>query len=198
MRTCRSERKTKETDIVASVVFSDSFPAVPAERTIAIATGVPFFDHMLHAFFFHGGFEVELTCQGDTEVDDHHSVEDVGIVLGGLFRQVVADHGPVSRFGHAVIPMDDSLGEAVVDVCGRSYLVWDVSFPQPRAGNFDLALIREFYTAFASEAKINLHILGRYGSNGHHLAEALFKAAGRALGGAYRPASAVLSTKGTL
>lgn len=199
MRHTEGERITRETSITAALVVPDSFPwPANKERSLEIDTGIPFFDHMLHAFLFHGGFAGKVFCTGDTAVDDHHSVEDTGIVLGQLFRTLVEENGPVMRFGHAVIPMDDALAEAVVDVSNRSALGWQVTFPQERAGTFDLLLVREFFTAFTSEARINLHLISRAGHNGHHVAEALFKAAGRALGAAYVPAGAVLSTKGSL
>lgn len=199
MRTLERTRETKETQIKATLTFPDTFPRVGSTAPVlSIDTGVPFFDHMLTAFAYHGGFGLVVKCTGDTDVDDHHSVEDIGIVLGSLFRQVVQDHGPVMRFGHAIIPMDDSLGEVVVDACGRSFLSWNVTFPQERAGHFDLHLVREFFTAFASEAKINIHVISRYGINGHHLCEALFKAAGRSLAQAFVPAGGTLSTKGSL
>jgi imidazoleglycerol-phosphate dehydratase len=198
MRILERTRETKETNITAVLTFPDTFPRTGTAPALSINSGVPFFDHMLTAFSYHGGFGLTVTCEGDTAVDDHHTVEDVGIVLGSLFRQVVQNYGPVLRFGHAIIPMDDSLGEVVVDACGRSFLSWNVTFPQERAGQFDLHLVREFFTAFASEAKINLHLISRYGINGHHLAEALFKASGRALAQAFVPAGTILSTKGSL
>lgn len=198
MRQLDVTRKTRETDISATLVFPESPGARVQERDLTVKTGIPFFDHMLYAFLFHGGFEGEIVATGDTDVDDHHTVEDVGIVIGSLFSRVPQEFGPVARFGHAIVPMDDSLGEVIVDACGRSYLVYQVAFPQPYAGRFDLALIHEFFYGFSVHARANVHVLGRYGINGHHLAEALFKAAGRALSAAYYPADAVLSTKGTL
>ncbi|POQ98503.1 hypothetical protein AU468_12995 [Alkalispirochaeta sphaeroplastigenens] len=198
-------RTTKETDIFASLTLPESSRDRGAARDqspsgggIAVDTGIPFFDHMLQAFLFHGGFAGEIRARGDLEIDDHHTVEDTGIVLGTLFARVPGEFGPIERFGHSLVPMDDALGEVVVDACGRSYLEYQVSFPQPYAGRFDLALVREFFTGFAQNARINLHIIGRYGLNGHHLAEALFKATGRALGEAYLPSGVVRSTKGVL
>lgn len=197
MRTLNTTRTTKETDISAMVGLPDS--SVSGEdRRVDVRTGVPFFDHMLHAFLFHGGFTAEIRAKGDLEVDDHHTVEDVGIVLGSLFARVTGEYGPVARFGHALVPMDDALAEVIVDACGRSYLVYNVDFPQGYAGRFDLSLVREFFSGFCANAGVNVHVIGRYGINGHHLAEALFKAAGRALGQAYLPVDSVLSTKGVL
>lgn len=201
MRNLETTRTTKETDITARITLPETVPLAAdaaVAQVVQVQTGIPFFDHMLHAFFFHGGFSAEVTARGDTEVDDHHTVEDVGIVIGSLLSRVTGEYGPVRRFGHALVPMDDSLGEVVVDACGRSYLVYQVEYPQTHAGRFDLALVREFFTGLSSHARANVHVLGRYGLNGHHLAESLFKAAGRALGTAYTPSASVLSTKGVL
>ncbi len=201
MRKLEMSRVTRETEITAAITWPDRFPGTPGgagDGAIVVRTGVPFFDHMLQSFCFHGGFGAEIAASGDTEVDDHHTVEDVGIVMGQLFSRVTEEFGPVRRFGHALVPMDDALGEVVVDAGGRSYLVYQAVFPQPYAGKFDLALVREFFTGFSGQARANVHVLGRYGANGHHLAEAIFKAAGRALAQAYLPAEGVQSTKGVL
>ena len=163
-----------------------------------VSTGVPFFDHMLYSMLFHGGFSGEVSAKGDIDVDAHHTVEDVGIVIGQALARVVDEYGPVRRYGHAVIPMDDALAEAVVDAAGRAYLVFNADFPQSHAGAFDLALVREFFQGLSSHAQANVHVHGRYGLNGHHLAEAMFKSAGRALGQAYLPSTTVRSTKGSL
>jgi imidazoleglycerol-phosphate dehydratase len=159
---------------------------------------VPFFDHMLYAMLFHGGFAGSVRARGDTDVDDHHTVEDVGIVIGQALSEHVERFGPVARFGHAVVPMDDALAETVIDLAGRSFLAFRAEFPQARAGRFDLALVREFFQALAGNARANVHVIGHYGINAHHLSEAIFKSAGRALGAATRPADLVRSTKGTL
>lgn len=204
MRTVERTRETRETKITARLVLPErsstdgSVSPDGSVREMKIETGIPFFDHMLQAFLFHGGFGAEVSASGDIEVDDHHTVEDTGIVLGSLLRMVPEQYGPVARFGHAIIPMDDALAEVVVDACGRSYLAYQVDYPQAHAGRFDLALVREFFTGLSSHAQANVHVIGRYGLNGHHLAEAVFKAAGRALGQAYLPAEAVRSTKGVL
>jgi len=204
MRETEVTRKTKETDISLRLglpeMTQEGVVGVPDDtaRSMEIHTGVPFFDHMLHAMFFHGGFSVDLRAVGDIEVDDHHTVEDVGIVIGTALREAVERHGPVRRFGHAVIPMDDALGEVAVDAGGRSFLVYQATYPQDRAGRFDLSLVREFFQGLSSQGRMNIHVIGRYGENGHHLAEALFKAAGRALGSAYLPRETVASTKGVL
>ncbi|MFP4152271.1 MAG: imidazoleglycerol-phosphate dehydratase [Alkalispirochaeta sp.] len=204
MRETEVTRKTNETDITLRLglpdLTRDGVVGIIDEtaRVMEIYTGVPFFDHMLHAMFFHGGFSVDLRAVGDVEIDDHHTVEDVGIVIGTALREAVELHGPVRRFGHSVVPMDDALGEVVVDAGGRSYLVYQATYPQDRAGRFDLSLVREFFQGLSSQGRINMHVLGRYGDNGHHLAEALFKAAGRALGSAFLPRETVASTKGVL
>ena len=193
------ERSTRETRIrVELLPASGGDGKAIGKQDLSINTGVPFFDHMLTAMLFHGGFQAAISATGDTDVDDHHTVEDVGIVLGQALSEWEDQHGPLARFGHAVVPMDDALAEAVVDAGGRSYLAYSVAFPQERAGSFDLALVREFFQGLAANAGINVHLIGRYALNGHHLAEAVFKACGRALAVAYAPADALRSTKGAL
>jgi len=162
-----------------------------------ISTGVGFFDHMLTAFSFHGGIGLSVSASGDLSVDAHHVVEDTGLLMGDALAQVLAK-GPVRRFGHAVIPMDEALSEVSVDVSGRPFLAYRAVFPQPRVGDFDLSLLREFLMAFSSRARIGLHVETRYGENSHHMAEALFKAMGKAVGSAYEPADGTLSTKGSI
>ncbi len=196
MREIEVTRNTKETQIELRLGLPDGSSGTP--EFMEIETGIPFFDHMLHALFFHGGFSVTLHARGDLAVDDHHTVEDVGIVLGDALAGVTDTFGPVRRYGHETIPMDDSLGEVVVDAAGRSYLVYRVSYPQDRAGQFDLSLVREFFQGLSAHGKLNIHVIGHYGENGHHLAEAIFKAAGRALGSAFLPGKETLSTKGVL
>lgn len=190
------ERKTKETDVAARIDLD------PADRgtapVVEVSTGVPFFDHMLHALGFHGGIGLQITASGDLQVDAHHVVEDVGIVMGECLWRAMAQCGPLARFGHAVIPMDDALAEVTVDAGGRGYCRFDADFPQDRAGDFDVWLLREFVTALAGRARINVHASVRYGDNSHHMAEALCKALGRALGQAFRaaPGKEPRSTKG--
>lgn len=187
-------RRTKETSIRLALRGEPGGP-------VKIDTGVPFFDHMLTAAAFHGGFGLEIEARGDLEVDYHHLVEDTGLVLGEAFHQLLETRGAVARFGHSVIPMDDALGEAVVDVAERPYLVLEADFPQDRCGSFPMELVREFFLAFTNRARINLHLLCRHGGNSHHMAEALFKAFGRALGAAYAPRPGGrdgMSTKGDL
>jgi imidazoleglycerol-phosphate dehydratase len=184
-------RKTRETDITLTL---DPDAAVAG----AIRTGLPFLDHLLTSMSFHGGLGLALEGSGDLEVDAHHMVEDTGIVLGQAFAAVLEKSGQVTRFGHAVIPMDEALAEATVDVCGRSTLFWHALFPQPQAGTFDLSLLREFFTALAAQACISLHVEVRRGENSHHMAEAGFKALGKALQQAYAPSSREMSSKGQI
>jgi imidazoleglycerol-phosphate dehydratase len=187
-------RKTKETDIRVVLDMNTPGPSSPD-------TGLPFFDHMLNAMAFHGGFRLEVKASGDVEVDPHHLVEDTGLVIGAALDKARTESDGISRYGQAVIPMDDALSEAVVDVCGRPYLKWNVRWAQEKAGDFDLFLLREFFWGLAVAGKLNLHLTVRYSENGHHAAEALFKAAGRALAEAYRPrkgGEAGMSTKGTI
>ncbi|OQX29418.1 MAG: imidazoleglycerol-phosphate dehydratase [Spirochaeta sp. LUC14_002_19_P3] len=190
----KHRRTTKETDIAIELDMTRRAPA-------RLDTGLPFFNHILTAMAFHGGFQLEIDAKGDIEVDPHHLVEDCGLVLGKaleLFRQ---ETGGIARYGEARIPMDDALSEAVVDACGRPYLVYHASLPQTHAGNFDLSLLREFWLGLAMAGKMNLHLHVRYAENAHHAVEALFKAAGRALAQAYRPINGTeedMSTKGKI
>lgn len=186
-------RETRETNIELTINLSQAEP-------IAVDVELPFLGHLLHAMAFHGGFSLEVSGRGDIEVDPHHLVEDVGIVLGQALGRIPAEYGPVTRFGHAVIPMDDSLSEATIDVCGRPYLVYQAAFPQSRSGDFDMALLKEFLMGLASAAGMNLHAHCRYGENSHHMAESLFKALGKAIAQAFAStaSSSPLSTKGIL
>jgi imidazoleglycerol-phosphate dehydratase len=187
-------RKTRETDIRIEVSIDES-------GSLEISSGIPFMDHLLHGMAFHGGFQLKIHGTGDLDVDFHHLIEDMGIVLGEVFHKLVANHGEVARFGHAVIPMDDALSEVTIDVCGRPYLHYHVSFPQNLVGAFDTALLKEFFTGFTARAKINLHINVHYGENSHHIAESLFKAFGKALKLAYSKkdeSTYGMSTKGTI
>lgn len=187
------ERDTKETQIRLDLDLS-------ARDEISIKIGIPFLEHMLHAFAFHGGVSLTIDGKGDLEVDPHHLVEDVGIVLGSAFLRIVEESGNIARFGNAVIPMDDALSEATVDACGRPFLVFKAEFPQQRSGSFDMWLLREFFVGLSNAARINLHAECRYGLNSHHMAESLFKAVGKAMAEAYAPVDGTspLSTKGML
>lgn len=179
-RTQKIERITSETQIQLKLEPDTK------ERSI-LDIPLPFFAHMLNAMAWHGGFYLEIKATGDIAVDPHHLVEDTGIALGQAFAKIL-DLGAVQRYGERSIPMDDALSQAIVDVCNRPHLVYSAEFPQPRSGNFDMSLFREFFYAFATNAKINLHLICHYGVNSHHMIEALFKAMGKALHQAYRPA----------
>jgi imidazoleglycerol-phosphate dehydratase len=196
-RTSTIERNTKETQIRLSLDL-DSAPAPE------VSTGVPFLDHMLTAMAFHGGFGLTVNATGDLPVDPHHLVEDTGIVLGSALEEAFRSGGPVKRFAHAVIPMDEALSEATIDVCGRPTLVYTADLPQQFAGDFGLWLFREFFSGLSMGARIALHLNCRYGENAHHMIEALFKALGKAIGEAYSlrdsggPDDASMSTKGAI
>ncbi len=186
-------RETKETQIKATISLSGN-------REISIQTGVPFFDHMLHACFFHGGFDLNLEATGDLEVESHHLVEDVGIVLGKAIAEILQSDKAIVRFATHLIPMDDALCRAVVDMSGRPFFVYNVNYPQPLCGNFDMSLLREFLYAFTINAGINMHLEAIYGDNSHHISEALFKAMGKSLGMALTKSESdtILSTKGKI
>ena len=185
-------RATKETDIALTLDLVNPEP-------VSLSLGLPFFEHLLHAMAFHGRIGLTVHALGDIEVDPHHLVEDTGLVLGDAVRQHMTERGPCARFGQALIPMDDALSEVIVDASGRPFLVYQAEYPQEKAGDFDLSLLGEFLTALANRGGLTLHCLCRYGRNGHHMAEALFKALGRALNQALTPAgAAVISTKGVL
>ncbi len=193
-RAAQVKRTTKETDIDLSVDFESA-------ADIRVSLGLPFFEHILTSMAFHGGFGLRIAGKGDLEVDPHHLVEDCGIVLGDALTKILTQVGSVNRYGSAIIPMDDALSEAIVDVCRRPYLVYRVEFPQEYAGSFHLPLLREFFQGLANRAQINLHACCRYGINGHHMAESLFKATGKALAQAYAlptTGESSMSTKGTL
>ena len=190
-------RRTRETEVWVSVGL-DGSGQCNAE------TGIGFFDHMLGALARHGMFDLEVRCAGDLHVDGHHTVEDVGIVLGGAFLDALGDKAGIVRYADATVPLDEALVRAVVDVSGRPFLHFDVPLPadQPRIGEFDVALSAEFWRAFATEARLTMHLDGFRGDNAHHVVEATFKAAARALGAAVRidprRADVVPSTKGAL
>jgi len=183
-------RKTNETDITAALILSGG----PVE----IHTGIGFFDHMLTALAVHAGFGLALRCKGDLEVDAHHTAEDCGIVLGQALAQALGDKTGIMRYGSAAIPMDEALAEAHVDVSGRPFLAFRAAFSQAQAGEFELCLCEEFFRAFAFNAGITLHVELKYGANGHHEAEAIFKAVAHALRKALVPKEGILSTKGSI
>jgi imidazoleglycerol-phosphate dehydratase len=195
MRRAKVKRVTNETQIELSVALDGS-----GQRKID--TPVPFFNHMLEAVARHGLYDLEIDAKGDVEVDPHHLVEDVGIVLGQAFRDALGDKAGITRYGHAIVPMDETLVQAAVDFSGRAALVYLADQIKGRLiGTFDAELAREFFGGFASSALINLHLEVRYGENAHHMVEALFKAFARATSMAVRPDPRVVgvpSTKGTL
>ena len=166
---------------------------------MAVSTGNGFFDHMLTAFAVHGGFGLQLTVQGDLEVDTHHTVEDTGIVLGQALRRALGDFGGIARYGSFAVPMDESLARCDLDLSNRPFLVFRATFQQERCGDYETCVTEEFWRAFAVNAGITLHIDVPYGTNAHHQIEAVFKAVGHALHGAVQPTGgAMLSTKGVL
>lgn len=169
----------------------------------AIETPLPFLSHMLEAFARHGVFDVELAAAGDLEIDAHHTVEDIGLVLGDAFRQALGDRAGITRYGAATLPMDEVMVTVAVDFCGRPAFVWNVAGLEGKwIGEFDCELAKEFFAAFATRAQCNLHVLLHYGGNAHHVIECIYKAFARACDAASRidPRldGAVPSTKGTL
>lgn len=181
-------RTTKETSITMTLW---------TQKTV-IETPLPFFNHMLTAMFFYAGIPVELHATGDVEVDDHHLVEDVGIVLGKLLREYLDSNLNVMRFGYAYIPMDESLSRAVIDLSNRPTLVYTASFTNEKVGTLTLQNVKEFFKAFANEARITLHIENVYGENDHHRVESMFKAVGKALKQSLQSSYELQSTKGQL
>jgi imidazoleglycerol-phosphate dehydratase len=189
----RVARKTRETDIVLELEIDGSGRA-------DIDSGIPFLDHMLHLFAAHGSFDLSLQARGDLEIDDHHTVEDIGICLGQAFRQALQERPEFRRYGFARIPMDEALAQVTVDLSNRPFLVFKVELA-PGTGRFDPQLVPEFWRAVAQHGGMTLHIEVPYGENTHHLIEAIFKAAGRALDQASGPdprGRGVPSTKGML
>ena len=194
-RTASLTRATAETDIALSLDLDGSGQA-------EIDTGIGFLDHMLTALTRHALFDLTVRAQGDLQIDCHHTTEDVGIVLGRAFAAAIGDKRGIARFGQALLPMDEALAEAAVDISGRGFLVWDVRFARERIAELDTELFEEFFRAFAMNAGITLHVTRRAGHNAHHVAESCFKAVARALRMAValdpRNAGAVPSTKGSL
>jgi len=187
-------RRTKETEISVEL-------RIDGTGSAEIRTSVPFLDHMLELLAKHGFFDLKIRARGDTEVDSHHTVEDVGIVLGESLEKALGEKVGIARYGTGLVPMNESLAEVCVDLCGRVHLVYTVDLPRDKVGEFDVELVREFFRAFATSSGATLHITLRYGSNIHHSIEAIFKAFGRALDAATsldKRLKGVLSTKGTL
>ncbi len=193
-RTGQVQRKTKETDVRVSLNLDGSGQA-------RISTGIPFLDHMLDLFSRHGLFDLELECRGDLEIDDHHSVEDIAITLGQAFAQALGDKRGIARYGSALVPMDEALCRAVVDLSGRFYLVYEVETRRGVIGNFSVELAEHFWRSYAESLRCNLHLDLLRGRNTHHILEATFKATARALRQACELDSRVQgvpSTKGML
>ena len=195
MRTAAITRTTAETDITLYLTLE-------GVGNSKIDTGCGFLNHMLTLFARHGRFDLELTCKGDTDVDDHHTVEDIGIVLGQAFAQALGNKAGISRYGSLLLPMDEALVLCAVDISGRTMLRYALEIPTRKVGTFDTELVREFYWAFARSAGVTLHVKQLDGENSHHIIEASFKAFGRAMAQAVREDPEYLneipSTKGVL
>ena len=194
-RTAKISRKTKETEISVSVDLDGA-------GKFDVATGVGFFDHMVEQLSRHSLIDMVVKAKGDLHIDDHHTVEDVGIALGQAISQALGERRGIRRYASLDLAMDETLTRAAIDVSGRPFLVWDVMFTSPKIGNFDTELVREFFQALAQNAGLTLHVTNHYGANSHHIAETCFKAVARVLRAAVeadpRQADAIPSTKGTL
>jgi len=194
-RTAQVARNTKETQITASVNLDGAGNA-------RLATGIPFFEHMLEQVARHGLIDIDLQAKGDLHIDAHHTVEDIGITLGQAFAKAVGDKAGIRRYGHAYVPLDEALSRVVIDLSGRPGLEYRVEYPRARVGEFDIDLVREFFQGFVNHALVTVHIDGISGQNAHHIAETVFKAFGRALRTALetdpRMGGVVPSTKGSL
>ena len=185
-------RKTRETDIRLQINLDGSGAST-------VATGIGFFDHMLTLFSRHSGIDLDVQASGDTHVDYHHTVEDVGICLGLALKEAVGDKKGIERYGSAAVPMDEALARVALDLGGRPFLVCNVTFPTEKVGDFDISLVEEFLQALVNNAAMNLHIDAPYGKNTHHISEAVFKGVARALKTAVRiTGTEIPSTKGKL
>jgi imidazoleglycerol-phosphate dehydratase len=194
MRTATLQRTTNETEISATLT-------IDGDGTSSVSTGIGFFDHMLDLFTRHGLFTLSLRCTGDVQVDDHHTIEDVGIVLGTLFAQALGEKKGIARYGHAYVPMDEALARCVIDLSGRSSVVFHADFARETVGGMSTEMVEHFFRSFGDHLKANIHLDALYGANGHHISEALFKSCARALriAASIDPrVSGVLSTKGSL
>ena len=194
MRSAKIERITNETNINLVLNLDGSGKG-------AIKTKIPFFDHMLQQLIFHSSVDLDLKAQGDVEIDNHHTVEDCGICLGRAFSQAIGDKKGINRYGFFLLPMDDALIRVALDFSGRSFLNWKVKFPTNRVGNFDLELVREFFYAFSMNSGTTIHVEMLDGLNSHHIAEAIFKAMGKAAKMALardQSSETIPSTKGSL
>jgi imidazoleglycerol-phosphate dehydratase len=193
-RSATIHRKTAETDVQLMLDVDGSGKA-------EIATGVGFFDHMLALLAKHAAIDLAIQAAGDLEVDQHHTVEDVGICLGQAVREALGDKSGIRRYGYFALPMDEALVTSAIDLGGRPFFVFQADFPAPKIGQFDSELVADFWQAFSVHAACNLHIMLHYGRNSHHIAEAIFKATARALRNAVEPdprLTDIPSTKGTL
>ena len=194
-RTATVSRDTLETQISVSINLD-------GKGTSSFDTGVPFLEHMMEQIARHGVIDLEVSCKGDLHIDDHHTVEDIGITLGQAFKQALGDKKGIMRYGHAYVPLDEALSRVVIDFSGRPGLEYGVEFKRDRIGQFDVDLFHEFFQGFVNHAPATLHIDNLRGNNAHHIAETVFKAFGRALRAAVavdpRMAGAIPSTKGTL
>ena len=193
-RSASKSRKTNETEISVDLNLDGS-------GNHEISTGIPFFDHMLAQIARHGHMDLKIAAKGDLEIDGHHTVEDVGWVLGQALLEALGDRRGIVRFGHAYVPLDEALSRVVIDLSGRPYLVFKADFRVARIGDLQAELIEEFLKAFVQEGRFNLHVENLYGRNQHHIAETIFKATGRALYTATRIGAAkteIPSTKGVL
>ncbi|MCX7749406.1 MAG: imidazoleglycerol-phosphate dehydratase HisB [Clostridia bacterium] len=194
VREAEIKRKTGETDIALNILIDGSGKS-------EIDTGIGFFDHMLNLFAKHGLFDMKVKAVGDLYVDGHHTVEDVGIVLGQTIKKALGDKKSIKRYGTSYVPMDETLSLVSLDLSGRPFLVFDAAFTKDQLGNFDTELVEEFFRAVAFNGEITLHIKVFHGRNNHHIIESIFKAFGRALDEATRlddRIQGVMSTKGTL
>lgn len=195
MRTSKITRTTKETDITLSLTVLE----YGKKGSFSGTSGIGFFDHMLSAFASHGGFDLNITCKGDLEVDGHHTVEDIGIVLGTALKEAAGDMKGIKRFSHIMLPMDEALVMCALDFSGRAFLAFDSDFRADMIGGYDTQLTVEFMRALSVNAGITLHLKKMYGDNDHHVTEALYKACGKCVGDALRVISdEVMSTKGVL
>ncbi|URM33555.1 imidazoleglycerol-phosphate dehydratase HisB [Cytobacillus firmus] len=173
-RTAEISRKTNETNITLSL-------NIDGEGKSDLETGVPFMTHMLDLFAKHGQFDLNIVANGDTDVDDHHTTEDIGICLGQVLKDALGDKKGIKRYGNAFVPMDEALAQVVVDLSNRPHLEMRAEFPSQKVGTFDTELVHEFLWKLALEARMNLHVIVHYGQNTHHIIEAIFKAMARAL-----------------
>jgi imidazoleglycerol-phosphate dehydratase len=195
MRQGKVHRTTRETKITAEINLDGSGQA-------QIHTGIGFFDHMLESFTKHGGFDLRVEAKGDLHVDMHHTVEDVGICIGAALKEALGAHTGIRRYGHAYIPMDETLSRAAIDLANRPYLIWRVTLARPKLGEMDTELFKEFFQAFAMHSGACLHMENLYGENTHHIVESCYKALARATRMAVeidpKAAGSAPSTKGVL